>query len=304
MVQSRRRNMVAAAVFAATVGLVAAGAAFACTALASLSVTPQQGPAGTPITITGNGLAPNAAVSFRWGGASGTVLAQEFADDTGRAAASTTVPADAQAGAVVISVLQKNSAGEEVVRNNVIYTVGHAVVDQPTSQPAPVAQQPAAPVAQAPAPVAQPVPAAQTAPSSQAAAVASPALPVTRQPATRTAPQVAAPAPQPAPQPATPAAAPAPVAADAPVQTPQVRVAEPDTGGRAVAVDRSSRSTESESGTPGWLVPAMLLGVVLAVASCAVVAGGTPRRRARSGASVVGLPKDERPDSGPLHLDS
>ena len=307
---THRRNILATLVLAAAAGLVAAGAAFACTAQATLSVSPPQGPVGTPFTVTGNGFVAGAAVNVRWGGASGALVGQPVADETGRVAVSGTVPAEAPAGAVIINGSQKttNAQGNEVFFNtSVLFTVTAETAQQPPPQPTPVTQPPAAPVAQAPAPApaVQPAsaPAVQPVTSNQAAAAArtTAAAPVpapARQPATQTSPQAAAAAPKPDDPPPTPAAATPDQAAAEP--TPEARVAEPAPAARPVPTTRTS-----DGGTPGWLLPAIVIGVALAVASCAVVAGATPRRRrARAGASMSGTADVSDSESGPLRSDS
>ena len=271
-VTSSRRNVFAAVIVAA-VGLLAAGAAYACTALASLAINPSQGLAGTPVTVQGDGFRAGAPVSVRWNDGE-KVVGTAVPDATGFFSVSFVVPADAPNGDVVVSAKQEQGGGQQAV----IFTVGTPqAAAQPEPAPAPQQQQASPAPAVAPAPVAQTVtqPATTPAPApAPAPAAAAPARQVAAP-----APTVQAPAPVAPPAPV--AAEAAPVAAADPV--PAVRAAEPQAKVAPAAVVGSSSSSQA---TPAWLFPAILLGVLLAVASLAVVAGTPKRRRSRVQATV------------------
>lgn len=280
-VRSSRRNAIAVVIIAA-VGLLAAGAAYACTALASLTANPTRGLAGTPVTVQGSGFKTGSEVIVRWNNGEREVgrtsaVNSEFFE------VKFNVPADAPLGQVVVSARQ-----EDGVSMALTFTVVATPEEAVEPQVAPLAQpQPPAP---APAPVTATQPAESQPAAAQAPAPAAVAAPTARAPRP-VAQATATPAVEPAPPPGSaPAAAPevAPVAA-APEAAPH-RVSKPSAE-VAPAVVRSSSSRE---GTPAWLFPTILLGVLLAVASCAIVAG-TPKRRRRAGAAVAtaGSP-DER----------
>lgn len=78
-------------------GLMAAlmaGAAFAwaCTANATISLSPDRGPVGTEVTVTGAQFQPGAPVEIRWGSETGEVVAQTSVDAKGDFRTSFAVP--------------------------------------------------------------------------------------------------------------------------------------------------------------------------------------------------------------------
>lgn len=278
-VTSSRRNVVAAVIVAA-VGLLAAGAAYACTALASLAINPAQGVAGTPVTVQGDGFRAGAPVSVRWNDGE-KVVGQAVPDATGFFSVSFVVPADAPNGDVVVSAKQEQGGSQAV-----IFTVGTPqAAPQPEPTPAPQQQQatPAPAPAVAPVPVTVSQPATQPAPSTKTATApvqAAPAASATQAQQPATAVRTVEP---PTPSGPTPAAAPEGPVAVAADPAPPVRAARPQAEAASTAVVPSSSSSQS---TPAWLLPAILLGVLLAVASMAVVAGTPKRRRSRAQATV------------------
>lgn len=305
---AKYRTAIASAVVVGAIGLLAASAAFACSALASLSVTPPSGPAGTSVVVDGQGFRPALPVAVRWAGASGAALASPVPDDSGRFSVNVVIPADSPAGSVVISASQKyttDSGGEAFLTQAALFTVKGGATAEPEPQPTPAPRQPSAPAeATAPAPAPAPVASVSASQSqvaqSSTATAAAPVPAATRQPTKQPAVQTAAAPTAAPPGPAAPAPAtePAPIAA-APEPAPKVRVAEPRAEAPSAAVAPASSS--SGEGTPAWLLPAILLGVVLAVASCALVAG-TPKRRRTRARATLGTPGSTADDivDGPL----
>lgn len=292
MVAKGKRRTIAAAAAMGAVCLVLSGVAFACTAQATLTSNTPTGDVGSSVTLTGRGYQPatNASpavpVDIRWGGAAGSLLAQPVPDESGSIFARVTVPADAAPGHVVITSRQRivtSGGAEGYLGSAVAFEVTGAPAPAPVS-PAPVPQQPSPTPQPAVAPVASPAPAASPATAAAptaapvadsravrrpAPAPAAPAAPVAAAPA-----QATAPAPAPTPE---VAAAPAPEAAAAPAPTPVPDVVRPPrvADEPAAAVTMRARSGD----TSPWLAPMILIGVALAVASTAIVAKDSRRRR-------------------------
>lgn len=89
--------------------------AFACTALATLNLSEASGPAGTEITATGSSFASvdagSSAVSIRWNGVEGPVLAQVVPDASGAISAKFKVPANLEPGYYIITATQTEKSG-------------------------------------------------------------------------------------------------------------------------------------------------------------------------------------------------
>jgi len=267
-VQARTVGLVAAAV---AVPLVAASIAYACAALASLSVNPGAAEAGQTVTGYGqsfsntHGGSPSVEpVVVRFNSRSGPVLWSGRPDSSGNISFSFVVP-KAAPGQYTIIATQNNADGQPAPG-----TPARAAF-QVTGTPEPAA----APVAVAPAePPAPAAPAAATSPA----------------PAPRAVTRTVAPAPAAAPAPA-PVAAPAPEAAvaPAPVPAPEAAVAPAPAPAPAPAAEAPARrsvmvSMEGSNGSP-WLAIALVgLGLVLTLGATALVLAGRREAKAPVGA--------------------
>ena len=116
---------------------VVAGAAFACTNLATVNLSSSMGKPGDTITVTGSGFMANAAempmdgmdmdmsamtmgdmtvrqpVTVRWNGPDGPVLSTAVPDRSGTISVLFTIP-EAQAGHYTVVAVQKNAQGYDV----------------------------------------------------------------------------------------------------------------------------------------------------------------------------------------------
>ena len=93
----------------ASILLVSAATAWACTNLSTLNLSKGAGQPGSQVTVTGSSFAadPGAqAVQFHWNGESGEVLAKAKPDDAGNVSARVTVPSDAKPGYNVLVATQ------------------------------------------------------------------------------------------------------------------------------------------------------------------------------------------------------
>lgn len=215
----RRSRLVFALVLGWLAAAVAvAGAAWACTPYAAISVSPQQGPAGSQLTVEGRAFRNSHAVEIRWGSADGPVLATATGPSF---SAPVTVP-DADPGVHTIVALQRTSHGSatggrgaaqfEVTEAAAAAGQSPAPAPGQAPAPAPAAQEPPARAADpAPAPAGGAERRAEAAPSGAPARGEAPAPPPAVVPATAAEPDPAPPAPvEPA---ATAEAAPRPGAA-------------------------------------------------------------------------------------------
>lgn len=112
----RRSFLAAGAVLGAALAAAAGiSAALACTSLATLNVSQPTGVAGTNLTITGSSFSTLAsgasAVSIRWNGVDGPVLAQVAPDASGSISATVAVPQNVEPGYYVITATQTEKAG-------------------------------------------------------------------------------------------------------------------------------------------------------------------------------------------------
>lgn len=89
--------------------------ALACTSIATLNLNQTSGAAGTNLTVTGSSFATIAsggtAVSVRWNGVEGPVLAQVTPDASGSISASVAVPANVEPGYYIITATQNGKDG-------------------------------------------------------------------------------------------------------------------------------------------------------------------------------------------------
>jgi hypothetical protein len=117
--------------------MLVAGAAFACTNLATINLSSSMGKPGEAITVTGTGFMANAAempmdgmvmdmgsaamgdmtvrspVTVRWNGPDGPVLSTAVPDRSGTISVLFTIP-DARAGHYTVVAVQKNAQGYDV----------------------------------------------------------------------------------------------------------------------------------------------------------------------------------------------
>ncbi|MGH9282550.1 MAG: IPT/TIG domain-containing protein, partial [Acidimicrobiales bacterium] len=117
MTQQRKRVLFTTALGAIVVPLVVASFAYACTSLATLSVTPAEGTVGTTITGTGKNFIPHGAdrpstepVVVRFNSRTGTPLWSGRPDAGGNISFSFTVP-DAAPGQHTIIATQNDANG-------------------------------------------------------------------------------------------------------------------------------------------------------------------------------------------------
>lgn len=90
-------------------------AALACTSLATLNISQPTGAPGTNLTITGSSFSTlssgASAVSIRWNGVDGPVLAQVAPDASGSISAGVAVPQNVEPGYYVITATQTDKTG-------------------------------------------------------------------------------------------------------------------------------------------------------------------------------------------------
>jgi hypothetical protein len=101
-----------AAVLVATAGFVAAGAAFACTPKPQdFTLSQAAGPRAAEVSVRGVGVAPRGAVAIRWNSATGPVLAETTADNSGSFSAPVRIPGDAEGGVSYIVAVAGDNGG-------------------------------------------------------------------------------------------------------------------------------------------------------------------------------------------------
>ena len=269
---ARRRPLYLLAFGLAAVPLLAASFAYACGALASLTVNPTSADAGSTVSGAGanfasNGMgAPSAEpVVVRFNGRNGPILWSGRPDGAGTIQFTFEVP-KVEPGSYVILAMQNNADGQPASgtpSRATLHVTGPAPVN---AAPAPaVVEEPAAaaPVAAAPAP-AQTATAAPAASSRvRVAPTQSPARPAAATPAAApaaAAPAAVVPAPEAAAVPA--AVTPAPAVAPAPESAPA-----PAPARRSVMVSMSSDS----GGSPALAIALVGVGLVLALGASALV---------------------------------
>ena len=270
--QSKRRPLYLMAFGVVAVPLVAASIAYACSALASLSVNTQSADSGATVTGVGrnfsnaHGGAPSAEpVVLHFNTRSGPVLWSGRPDANGNVDFSFQVPRTA-AGSYALIATQNNADGVPVSGTpaRASFTVAGPISEAIAAEAAPAAEPVAAAPAVVAAPVAAPAPAA-----APARTVAAPRVRVA--PAAPVAAPVAAPAPAAV---ATPApaveATPAPVAAPAPAVTPAPEAAPAAPARRSVMVSMSGGS----DGSPALAIALVGVGLVLALGASALVLAG------------------------------
>jgi hypothetical protein len=111
-----RRGVAVAGGLVAAVFLLAGAAAFACTNLATLSLSSNAGKPGDVVTVTGSSYrmpsGVTTGVQLRWNALDGPVLAEAVPDKVGNISASITIPQAAPDTYVVIAVL-KDARGND-----------------------------------------------------------------------------------------------------------------------------------------------------------------------------------------------
>lgn len=111
-----RRGVAVAGGLVAAVFLLAGAAAFACTNLATLSLSSNAGKSGDVVTVTGSSYrmpsGVTTGVQLRWNALDGPVLAEAVPDKVGNISASITIPQAAPDTYVVIAVL-KDARGND-----------------------------------------------------------------------------------------------------------------------------------------------------------------------------------------------
>ena len=139
MLQRRRSRAQWAVAAVAAIVMLVAGAAFACTNLATVNLSSSMGKPGDAITLTGTGFMANAAempmdgmvmdmgaggammgdlsvrspVTVRWNGPDGPVLSTAVPDRSGTISVLFSIP-DAPAGHYTVVAVQKNAHGYDV----------------------------------------------------------------------------------------------------------------------------------------------------------------------------------------------
>lgn len=277
MNDTKRSRLALIAFGAVAVPLLAASIAYACGALATLSVHPGSGDAGAQVEGFGRGFssthggAPSAEpVVVRFNSRSGPVLWSGHPAANGNISFSFTVP-NTSPGSYTIIATQNNADGQPVAGTPA--RASFTVTGTPAPAPAPAQQ--AAPSDPAPAAAPAPAPAASASPAPSA----SPARATATAPRTRTATR---PAPAAAPAPAVaPAPAPAPATAPEEVTAPAPQVAPaPAPALRTTTVTTPSTASSKSDGTP-WLAFGLVgVGLVLSLAASAMVLGGRREERA------------------------
>jgi hypothetical protein len=274
----KRRPLYLMAFGVIAVPLVAASIAYACSALASLSVTTQSADSGMTVTGSGKGFsnahggAPSAEpVVLHLDSRTGPVLWSGRPDANGNVDFAFQVPRTA-AGSYALIATQNNADGVPVSGTpaRAAFTVAGPISEAiAAAEAAPAAETAAAPAA-APAAAATPAPVASPAP---AATPRVRVAPVTR--AAAAAPAPAAPAPAVTPAPAV-EATPAPVVAPAPAVTPVPEAAPATPARRSVMVSMSGGS----DGSPALAIALVGVGLVLALGASALVLAGRRESKA------------------------
>ncbi|HET7486640.1 MAG TPA: hypothetical protein VFJ85_01830 [Acidimicrobiales bacterium] len=279
-----RRPLFAAAFGVVAIPLVAASIAYACSALASLSLTPSTGDVGATISGVGKGFsnshggAPSSEpVKLHFNSRTGPVLWEGRPDAAGTVAFTFSVPRVA-AGSYTLIATQTNADGQPAPGTpaRAQFTVAGPLADSVAAElAAPVqstetAAPAAAPVA-APAPAPAPAPAARTA-TAPRVRTAPAAKPVVAAPA-----PVQVQAPAPAPEANTPPAPPAPAVTPAPVTpvAPATPVTSPARRSATVAAASSDHS-------PALAIGFVVVGLLLVVGAVAMVVAGRRSSRARA----------------------
>ena len=282
----KRRRLAVAVTGVIAVPVLAASIAYACGALASVSVSPASGDVGTVVQGSGrnfsdaHGSSPSAEpVYVRLGSRTGTILWEGRPDAAGSIQFAFTVP-NVQPGSYTIVATQNNADGTPAGG-----TPARATFQVTGAVAAPVAATPAIPEDPAPAPATAAAPApAQTA--TPAPATPAPA-PATR---TRVAPApaaAAAPAPAPAAAPAPAVATPAPEATPAPaaaIPAPAVVAPAPaEESSPVTAPARRSATVDTapaSSSTPWLAIGLVGVGLLLSLAASAMVLAGRREEKA------------------------
>ena len=259
-IHGRRLLVVGLGMLAAPV--VAASIAYACTALANLSLNPNQGDPGATITGTAQGFSSSGEpVAIRIGKANAQPVWVGRADANGRVNVSFQIPGNLAPGSYTVLATQNNADGQPIpgspARAELTVTGRPAV----TGTPAPVAapQQPGTPA---------PAPARQSGTSAAPAAVGQPAPAGSVSPATAVDPVTGtalAPGSAPAVAPGTaPAVAPVPAVGS-------------ERGATANAVAPRSTMVGTSSGSPALPLGLVGAGLVLTLAATASVIAGRKR---------------------------
>jgi hypothetical protein len=257
----RRLLVVGLGLLAAPV--VAASIAYACTALATLSLNPSQGDPGATSNGVGRGFsATGEPVVVRLGGANGQALWSGRPDAGGSANISFQIPGNLTAGSYTIMATQNNLDGQPVpgspARAELTVTGRPIVAPAPTAAAAP--QQPGAPAA---APARQSNPSAAPAPAVGQPAPAGSVSPATAvDPVTGTA--------------LTPGSAPAVAPASAPAAAPVPAVGSDRSAATGGVAPRSAMVGQS-SGSPALPLALVGAGLVLTLAATASVIAGRKR---------------------------
>jgi hypothetical protein len=270
----KRRPLYLMAFGVVAVPLVAASIAYACSALASLSVSTQSADSGATVTGVGrsfsnaHGGAPSAEpVVLHFNSRTGPVLWSGRPDANGNVEFAFQVPQTAP-GSYALIATQNNADGVPASGTpaRATFQVAGPVSEAfAAAAAAPAAEPVAAAPAAAPAPVAAPAPAAAPAAATTPRVRVAPAAPAAAAP-------VVAPAPVATPAPAV-EATPAPVAAPAPVAvTPEVAApaAPAAPARRSVMVSMSGGS----DGSPALAIALVGVGLVLALGASALVLAG------------------------------
>lgn len=274
----KRRPLYLMAFGVVAVPLVAASIAYACSALASLSVDIQSADSGVTVNGVGrnfsnaHGGAPSSEpVVLHLNSRTGAVLWSGRPDANGNVEFSFQVPRVAS-GSYALIATQNNADGVPVSGTpaRAAFTVAGPISDAiAAAEAAPAAEPVAAAPAVAPAPAPAPAPAAAPA-VTRAPAVAPRVRVAPAAPAVAPAPAAAAPAPAvAAPAPAV-EATPAPVAAPAPAVTPAPEAAPAAPARRSVMVSMSG----SSDGSPALAIALVGIGLVLALGASALVLAG------------------------------
>jgi len=284
----KRRRLAVAVAGVVAVPVLAASIAYACGALASLSVSPASGDVGTTVHGSGKGFSnahgsspSTEPVYVRLGSRTGAILWEGRPDSAGDISFAFTVP-NVAPGSYTILATQNNADGTPAAGTparatfQVTGPVAAPVAATPAipEDPAPAPATAAAPApaqSASPAPAATPAPAPATrtrvAPAPAAAAAPAPA------PAAARAPAIATPAPEaiPAPAAAAPAApavaAPAPAEETSPVTAPARRSATVETA-------------PASSSTPWLAIGLVGIGLLLSLAASAMVLAGRREEKA------------------------
>ena len=269
----RKRVLFSAGLAGVVVPLIVASFAYACTSLATLSVTPAEGTSGATIAGVGKNFIPHGTdrpstepVVVRFNSRTGTPLWSGRPDASGNIAFSFTVP-DVAPGQYTIIATQNDANGLPASGTpaRVAFTVAPSAVQElpiavaPADEPAAAEPAPAA----APAETATPAPATRPTPRVRVAPPAAPAPAATATPA----PAAAAPAPE---------ATPAPVAEPAPAVTPAPETPAAAPARRSVMVSMSDDS----SGSPALAIALVGVGLVLALGASALVLASRRDRKA------------------------